>query len=74
MLFSMGRTKSTYVINHGLASFLKSQLTDDFEKSDIHVFSFDESLNDVTQTWMQVKLSLDTMAQVFSGMLRIRIF
>ena len=48
--FSMGRTKSMYVINHGLAPFFKLQLTDDLEKSDIHVFSFDESLNDVTQT------------------------
>ena len=48
--FSMGGTKSMYVINHGLAPFFKSQLTDDLEKSDIHVFSFDESLNDVTQT------------------------
>ena len=34
----------------GLPPFFKSQLTDDLEKSDIHVFSFDESLNDVTQT------------------------
>ena len=48
-IFSMGCTKSMYVINHGLAPFFKSQLTDDFEKSDIHVFSFGESLNDVTQ-------------------------
>ena len=48
--FSMGRTKSMYVINNGLAPFFKSQLTDDLEKSGIHVFSFDESLNDVTQT------------------------
>ena len=48
--FSMGCIKSMYVINHWLAPFFKSQLTDDLEKSDIHVFSFDESLNDVTQT------------------------
>ena len=48
--FSMGHTESMYVINHGLAPFFESQLTDDLEKSDIHVFSFDESLNDVTQT------------------------
>ena len=47
---SMGCTKSLCVINHGLAPFYKSQLTDDLEKSDIHVFSFDEGLNDVTQT------------------------
>ena len=30
--------------------FFKSQLTDDLEKSGIHIFSFDYSLNDVTQT------------------------
>ena len=34
----------------GLPPFFKSQLTDDLEKSDIHIFSFDESLSDVTQT------------------------
>ena len=48
--FSMGRTKSMYVINHGLAPLFKSQLAGDFEKSDIHIFSFDESLNGVIQT------------------------
>ena len=48
--FSMGRTKSMYLINYGPAPFFKSQLIDNLEKSDIHVFSFDESLNDVTQT------------------------
>ena len=47
--FSMGCTNSMYVINHGLAPFFKSQLTDNLEMSDIHIFSFDESLN-VTQT------------------------
>ena len=36
--FSMGCTISMYVINHGLAPFFKTKLTDDLEKSDIHVF------------------------------------
>ena len=44
----MGCKNSMYVTNHGFAPF--SQLIDDLEKSDFHVFSFDESLNDVTQT------------------------
>ena len=48
--FSVGCTKSMHVINHGLVPFFRSQLTDDLEKWDIHVSSFDESLNDVTQT------------------------
>ena len=48
--FSVVCMKSMYVINHGLALFFKSQLTDNLKKSHIHSFSFDESLNDVTQT------------------------
>ena len=32
-------------------TFFKPQLTNDLEKSKIHVFSFDKSLNDVTQTF-----------------------
>ena len=48
--FNLARTKSIYVINHGLAWFLKSMLNDSLEKSNILVFCFDESLNDVTQT------------------------
>ena len=47
--FSTGRTKSMYLINHGLAPFLNLLLSE-LNKSDIFVFSFDESLNQVTQT------------------------
>ena len=39
-----------YAINHGLAPFLKSALMSDLQKSDIHTYSFDESLNEITQT------------------------
>lgn len=46
----MERAKSMYVINHWIAPFIKSQLTDNLEKSDIYIFRFDKSLNDVTQT------------------------
>ena len=47
--FSMGRTKSMHMINHGFAPFFKSLLLSKWNKSDIFVFSFDESLNQVTQ-------------------------
>ena len=49
-LFSMARTKSLYVINHGIAPYFKSLLKADIEKSDMFSFSFDESLNEATQT------------------------
>ena len=48
--FSMGRTKSMYMINHGLAPFFKSLVLSELNKSGIFVFSFDESQNQVTQT------------------------
>ena len=48
--FNLARTKSMYVINHGLAPFFKSMLNESLQKSNIHVFCFDESLNEVTQT------------------------
>jgi hypothetical protein len=48
--FNLARTKSMYVINHGLSPHFKSLLDDSLKKSDIYIFSFDESLNDATQT------------------------
>ena len=39
-----------YVINHALAPCFKSLLLDSLKKSDIYVYSFDDSLNYVTQT------------------------
>ena len=47
--FSMGRTKSMYLINYWLAPLFKSLLLSKLNKSDIFVFSFDENLNQVTQ-------------------------
>ena len=49
-VFSMGRTKSMCLINHGLAPFFKSLLLSELNRSYIFVFLFDESLNQVTQT------------------------
>ena len=48
--FNLARTKSMYVINHGLAPFFKPMLNDSLQKSDISVFCFDGSLNEATQT------------------------
>ena len=47
--FTLARTKSLYVINHGLAPFFKNQLEIVLRKSELYVHSFDESLNLVTQ-------------------------
>ena len=48
--FRMVRSKAMYEINHGLAPYFKTVLNDTLNVSDIHVYSFDESLNDVAQT------------------------
>ena len=48
--FSMSSLKVSYIINHGLAPHFKQILKDGVGKSDCYVVSFDESLNDITQT------------------------
>ena len=48
--FSMAPTKVSYVINYGLATHFKKILKDGITKSDCYIVSFDESLNDITQT------------------------
>ena len=48
--FSMAPTKLLYVINHGLATHFKQTLKDGITKPHCYVVSFDESLNDTTQT------------------------
>ena len=47
--FAMGRTKAMYMTNYGLLPYFKSMLLESVRKS-VLVFSFDESLNEVTQT------------------------
>ena len=49
-LFQMSWSKSMYVVNHGLAPYFKSVLKTNLHKADFLVYSFDESLDDVTQT------------------------
>ena len=48
--FQMSRSKSMCVVNHGLAPYFKSLLKTNLHKADFLVYSFDESLSDVTQT------------------------
>ena len=47
-LFQMSRSKSVYVVNHGLAPYFKSVLKTNLYKADFLVYSYDESLNDIT--------------------------
>ena len=47
---STATTKAMYAINHGIAPYFKSLLLSSINTSDIHAYSFDESLNEVTQT------------------------
>ena len=47
---SLARVKSIYAVTHGLAPYFKSVLVSTLDKSDVHVYSLDEVLNDVTQT------------------------
>ena len=47
---TLGRTKVGYGVNYGIAPHFRNLLMDDIKKSNIHVFSFAESLNSVTQS------------------------
>ena len=47
----LGPSKLKYMVNHGIAPNEKEDiLKDDVRKSDWYVVSFDESMNDITQT------------------------
>ena len=46
---SIGKTKSMYLIKHGVAPYLKSLSEGDIKKFDCYVILFDESLNGKTQ-------------------------
>ena len=48
--FFLNRIKVMYVINHGVGPCSQTLLIDALGQSEIHVYSFDESLNDSTQT------------------------
>ena len=46
----LGPNKLEYMVNHGIAPNVKDILRDDVRKSDWYVVSFDDSMNDITQT------------------------
>ena len=46
---SIGKTKSIFLIKHGIAPYLKSLSEADIKKPVCYVISFDESLNRKTQ-------------------------
>ena len=46
---SIGKTRSVYLIKHGIAPYLRSLLEADIKKFDFYVMLFDESLNEKTQ-------------------------
>jgi len=48
--FQVGADKVRYMTNYGIAPYFKSLLVDSLKMSDCYVVSFDESLNDMTQS------------------------
>lgn len=61
-VFSLSWTKAHYVVNDGIASKFKQLWLHDIKKSDILVVSFDESLNQATQS---SEIEMDTNYYVF---------
>ena len=47
--FQCGKTKCSYLINHGIAPHVKQLLLDAVKRSQLYVVMFDESLNKITQ-------------------------
>ena len=48
--FNLAQTKSIYAVTYGLAPFFKSLLYENLTRPVFHVYCFDKSLNEVTQT------------------------
>ena len=48
--FKLGKTKAMYIAAHGIAPHLKYLLKDNLNKSEVMVYSFDKSVNEITQT------------------------
>ena len=48
--FQMGRTNTMYEITPGLAPYFKSIVFNAIGRSDVYMYSFDESLNELTQS------------------------
>ena len=49
-LFSLGPDKLRYMCNYGLAPYFSQLLKEEVQKSEMYIISFDESLNDATQS------------------------
>ena len=49
-MFTLGADKTSYIINHGIASYFYEILKASANLADFYVISFDESMNSVTQT------------------------
>ena len=49
-VFKLGKTKAMYIATHEIAPNFKHLLKDKLNKSEVMVYSFDESLNEITQT------------------------
>ena len=48
--FKLGKTKALYIATHDNAPHFKHLLKDNLNKSEVMVYSFDKSLNEITQT------------------------
>ena len=48
--FQISLSKSMYLVNHGLAPYFKSVFKTNLHNADFLVYTFDQILNDVTQT------------------------
>ena len=48
--FQISLSKSMYLVNYGLAPYFKSVFKTNLHNADFLVYTFDEILNDVTQT------------------------
>ena len=48
--FRLGKTKAMHIATHGIAPHFKHLLKDNLNKSEVIVYSSDESLNEIIQT------------------------
>ena len=72
--FQMGPTKLRYFVNFGIASYFKSVLIESIKQSLRHIVSFEESLNDMTQSCEMDRLSHTLMKSIVRWKLDIMIF
>ncbi|XP_047140612.1 uncharacterized protein LOC124815840 [Hydra vulgaris] len=66
--FTMNTSKVSYIVNHGLAPYFKTLLKEEITKSDCYIVSFDESLNDITQT-----CQMDLLVRYWDGNDKVKV-